>query len=187
MPVSHSALTNRQSTIIMKTFWALIDGLERKMRGLGAFCLMAMVILTCTDIIGRVFSRPIFGTEELISFLMVIVLGTALPLSHKEKIHVGVEIVFRLFSAPIRVALTLITTTVSLALMVIIAVMMFDYAKAIRDAGQVSMNLQFPEYTIIFALAVCFMIMNLLILRDIIVLSRIKENILRFENDIGAS
>jgi TRAP-type transport system small permease protein len=171
----------------MKAFWTLIDHLERVMRGLGAFCLMVMVILTCTDITGRAFGHPIFGTEELVSFLMVIVLGTALPFSHKEKIHVGVEIVFRLLSAPVRVVLTLLTTAVTLGLMIIITLMMIDYANTIRASGQVSLNLQFPEYLIIFALAFCFLIMNLLILRDMIVLSRIKENILRFEKDTGAS
>jgi len=170
-----------------KLVWAFFDNLERKMRGLGAFCLTAMVVLSCADIIGRIFGYPIFGSEELVSFLLTLVLGLSLPYSHKEKINVGVEILFRLCSAPVRVFLTLLTTTVSLALMVLITVTMFDFWATKRASGEVSMNLEFPEYYVVFALAFCFLIMNFFILRDILVLSRIKDSILRFQNDIGAS
>lgn len=171
----------------MKKFWAFFDKLERWMRGAGAFCLASMMVLTCADIIGRVFDHPIFGSEEIVSFLFTLTIGLALPYSHKEKIHVGVEILFRLCSAPVRVILTLITTTASLILMAIITIMMFDYFLTTRASGEVSMNLELPEYYVILGLAICFFIMSVFILRDILILSRIKESILRFEKDIGAS
>jgi TRAP-type C4-dicarboxylate transport system permease small subunit len=167
----------------MKSFWAFFDSLEHKMRIMGAICLMGMVIITCSDIIGRIFSHPIFGSEEIVHFLLTLVLGFSLPFSHMEKIHVGVEIVYRLLPAKTKLFLKLFTDILSLALMVTITVMMFDYWATTRESGEVSMNLEFPEYTIIFALAFCFLILNFFILRDIFILSNIKKSILKFEKE----
>ena len=155
------------------------------MRALGAFCLMAMVAVTCSDVIGRAFGVPIFGSEEIVSFLLTLVLALSLPYAHREKVHVGVEILFRLFSAPVRVLLSLITNIFSLALIIIITVMMFQYAASMRESGEVSMNLEYPEYTIIFALSFCFFILNFFILRDILTLFRFKESIRHFTNEEG--
>ncbi|MGA9233737.1 MAG: TRAP transporter small permease, partial [Desulfobacterales bacterium] len=49
---------------------------------------------------------------------------------------------------------------------------MADYAGTIRESGQVSMNLEFPEYLIIYAVSFCFLIFTLLIIKDIVGLSR---------------
>ena len=169
--------------IDMKSFWKFFVSLEGKMRALGAFFLMGMVFVTCCDIIGRIFSHPIFGSEEIVHFMLTLVIGLSLPFSHMEKIHVGVEIVYRLLSARTRLFLKLLTDIISLALMVIITTMMFDYYATTKETGEVSMNLEFPEYTIIFALACCFLILSFFILRDIVILSNIKKSILAFENE----
>jgi TRAP-type C4-dicarboxylate transport system permease small subunit len=169
----------------MKAFWAFFDNLERKMRMLGAFCLMCMVVVTCCDVIGRIFSYPIFGSEEIVHFLLTLVIGFSLPFSHLEKIHVGVEIVYRLLSAKIRLFLKLGTDILSLALMSTITVMMFDYFATTKETGEVSMNLEFPEYLVIFALGFCFLILNFFILRDILILANIKKSIVTFENEKG--
>lgn len=169
----------------MKLIWAWFDGLEKKMRMLGAICLMGMVVVTCTDIIGRFFDTPLFGSEEIVHFLLTLTLAFSLPFSHLEKIHVGVEIVYRLFPPKIRLFLKLFTDIASLLLMITITVMMFRFWASTRASGEVSMNLQFPEYLIIFALACCFMILNLFILRDIVIIANIKESIAAFESEKG--
>lgn len=147
---------------------------------------MGMVIVTCLDVIGRsAFDTPIFGSEEMVHFLLTLTLAFSLPFAHMEKIHVGVEIVYRLLSAKTRLFLKLITDIMSLLLMATITVMMFDYWAVTKDSGEVSMNLEFPEYTIIFALALCFFVLNFFILRDIMILSNIKKSIIAFENEKG--
>lgn len=164
----------------MKQIWSFFDRLEARMRGLGAICLMGMVALTCSDIIGRAFGNPIFGSEEIVSFLLTLVLALSLPYAHMEKVHVGVEIVFRLLPVPVRVILSLITNIFSLVLMILITVMMYDYFAETRETGEVSMNLEFPEYTIILALTFGFFILNFFILRDIIELFNVRKSIERF-------
>ena len=42
------------------------------------------------------------------------------------------------------------------------------YAGTIRDSGQVSMSLEFPEHAIIYAVAFCFMVFSLMVVKDIV-------------------
>lgn len=148
------------------------------MRALAAICLMGMVVVTCSDITVRFFDRPIFGSEEIVSFLLTLVIAFSLPYSHLEKIHVGVEIVFRLLPTKTQIVLKVLTDILSLLLMITITVMMFYYFYDTWVSGEVSMNLEFPEYLIIFALAVCFCVLNFFILRDIVIIKNIKNQII---------
>jgi TRAP-type C4-dicarboxylate transport system permease small subunit len=152
----------------MNLFWNFLDRVEHDMKMLGAACLIGMVIITCLDVIGRLMSYPIFGSEEMVAFLMTIVVGLSLPFAHKEKIHVGVEIVVRLLPEKTQKFIRLCTDTVSLALMITITVMMFVFAMNMMESGEVSMNLEWPEYYVIFTLSICFFVLNFFILKDII-------------------
>lgn len=170
----------------LKSLWLLFDRFEQKMRAMGAICLVGMMTITCVDVIGRYFfDRPIFGSEEIVHFLLTMVIGFSLPYSHMEKIHVGVEIVYRLLPAKTRLFLKLFTDILSLMLMIIITVMMFKYWATTRASGEVSMNLEFPEYYIIFILAGCFFILNFFILRDILILANVKKSIESFKQEKG--
>ena len=148
------------------------------MRAIAAFSLMGMVIVTCSDITVRLFDRPIFGSEEIVSFLLVFVIGFTLPFSHLERIHVGVEIVFRLLPPKVQILLKILTDFLSLLLMATITVMMFFYWLDTKESGEVSMNLEFPEYRIIFTMACCFGVLNIFILRDLFIVKEIKSIIL---------
>ncbi len=169
----------------MKAIWPILDRLEKKMRAMAAVCLMAMVVVTCSDITVRFFGKPIFGSEEIVSFLLTLVIALSLPFSHLERIHVGVEIVFRLLKPKIQIILKLVTDTLSALLMTAITIMMFAYGYDTWQSGEVSMNLEFPEYLIIFALAVCFFFLNFFIIRDVIIIKDIKDIILSTKEEKG--
>jgi len=152
----------------MNSFWTFLDKLEGKMKSLGAICLMGMVTVTCCDVIGRAIGYPIFGSEEIVFFLMALVVGLSLPFSHKEKIHVGVEIVVRLLPEKTQLLIKFFTDIATLVLMALITVMMAFYASDTAESGEVSMNLELPEYTIMYALSFCFLILCFFVLKDII-------------------
>lgn len=155
------------------------------MRALAAACLVGMVLMTCADITGNFFDEPIFGSEEIVSFLMVLVIALTLPFSHMERIHVGVEIVFRLLPAKVQILLKIFTDFLSLLLMITITVMMFSYGYDTWISGEISMNLGFPEYMVIFALAACFLVLNFYILRDIIIIKDLKNIIISAQKEKG--
>jgi len=151
--------------------------ISNKLKTLGAVCLMGMTFLTCFDVVGRFMGHPIFGSVEIVGFLATLTVAMSLPYTHQMKGHIGVEILVRTFSEKTQAIIEVCTGVLSLVLFGIITWRMAVYAHTIQASGEVSMNLEFPEYTIIYIVAFCFLIFFLLILQDII------QNIAKIKGD----
>ncbi len=134
---------------------------------IGAVAITAMMVLTVVDVIGRFFKYPIFGSVELIGFLATIIVAAALPYTYKVDGHVGVEILVRLLSKKTQLIIDLFTRTISLILFSLVTWQMFLYAKDIHKTGEVSMNLEFPIYYIIYLLSFGLLIFSITILETI--------------------
>ncbi len=127
-----------------------------KLKAAGAVFLFGMAILTCLDVIGRLFKHPIFGSVELVSFMGVIAIACSLPFTHAEEGHIGVELVVQKFSGKIRDIIKLCTEILSFILFSLVTWKMFEYSIKVKASGELSMNLQLPEYAVIFVLGCCF-------------------------------
>lgn len=161
----------------MRIFWALADWLLDKLKIVGAFCLVGMTALTCADVVGRFFGHPIFGSVELVGYMAILTVAAALPFTHKARGHIGVELLVRLLSQRTQALIELSTGMLSLVLFAIVTWRMFLYAGTIKASGEVSMNLGFPEYLLIYAVSFCFLVFVLHILHDIkLNLDRLRGN-----------
>ena len=145
-----------------------IQFLSEKLRIVGAFCLFGMAVLTCADIIGRLFKHPIFGTVELVSFMAVFAIATAMPVAQVSRIHIGVELLVTKLPRKLRLFIELCVEILSLALFTIISWRMFLFGFKQKASGEVSLNLHLPEYFIILALACCCVILCLVMVMAII-------------------
>ncbi len=145
-----------------------IQCLSNKMRPIGAACLVGMTALTCVDVVGRYFRRPIFGSVELVTFMGIFVVAFALPFTHENKGHIGVEILVQRFSRKTRAVIDMVTELVSFVFFALVTWRMVLYAFKMAESGEVSMNLELPEYAIIFVVALCFVAFSLIIFKDII-------------------
>lgn len=135
---------------------------------LGACCLVGMMALTCVDVVGRYFGHPVFGSVELVIFMATLATALALPYTHAVQGHIGVEVFVRLLSKRTQRIIDLCNSVVSLGLMAVISWQMLVYAETMQASGQVSMNLELPEYLVIYAVAFCFVVFSLVILREIV-------------------
>ena len=138
-----------------------------KLKMVGAVFLFGMALLTCVDVIGRLFKYPIFGSVELVSFMGVIAIACSLPFTHQYKGHIGVELFVRKLPSKTRNIIALITEILSLVLFILIAWRMFHYASKVQSSGELSMNLQLPEYLIIYVLGGGFVIFTMIIINSI--------------------
>jgi len=152
---------------------SVLDKFSDFLKIIGAIALTSMMLLTVVDVIGRFFKHPIFGSVELVGFLATIIVAAALPYTHKVDGHVGVEILVRLLSKKAQICFDIFTRSLSLVLFSIITWQMFLYAKDIRETGEVSMNLEFPIYYIVYLLAFGLLIFSVTILETI--LGNIKQ------------
>lgn len=135
---------------------------------IGAACLVVMTLLTCADVVGRFLRHPIFGSVEIMSFMGTLAVAMALPFTHELKAHIGVEIVVTKLSRKVRALMDLLTSLVSLGLFALVSWQMFEYSWKFKASGEVSMNLELPEYLIIFVVGCSFVVFALIILKDII-------------------
>ena len=152
----------------MSIFWELIEWTSSKMKMIGAACLMGMTFLTCVDVAGRFFRHPVFGSVELVTVMATIAVAAAMPFTHKEQGHIGVEILVRLLSPKKQRMMDIFTGALSLILFAIVTWRMTTYAADIRDSGEVSLNLQLPTYVFIYFIAFCCLVFTLIILQEII-------------------
>lgn len=146
----------------------LLQKLETTMKVLAAACLMGMALMTGADVLGRAaFNTPIFGSEEIVTILATLAIGLSLPYAHTQRVHIGVEIVTRRLSRRARRIIGLCTDSAALALFTLVAWRMFTYAGTLKESGEVSMNLELPEYLVVYALAFGFAAFALAVARDV--------------------
>ncbi|MGD1968007.1 MAG: TRAP transporter small permease [Desulfobacterales bacterium] len=157
----------------MKPFWRFIDRILESMKIFGAACLVGMMLLTCADVVGRLFGHPVFGSVEIVGFMATLAVAMALPYTHKVEGHIGVEILVRLFSEKTQTKIEICTGILSLALFAIVTWRMWIYADTMKESGEVSMNLELPEHYVIYAAAFCLLVFAFIILQDI--LSNIRK------------
>ncbi|MBU1611761.1 MAG: TRAP transporter small permease [Proteobacteria bacterium] len=146
-----------------------LDKLQSGMKVMGSVCLAGMALVTCLDVgSDSIFNTPVFGAEEIVSFLAVMALAFALPSAHVERSHIGVELFMRMLPRKLRIAVRLTTDLVALALFSLITWRMWEYGTTMSESGEVSMNLELPEHLIIYFLAIGFCVFVLMILKDIL-------------------
>lgn len=145
------------------------ERLEFGMRIIAAIALFGMALMTGADVAMRgAFNTPIYGCEEIVSILGVIAVAFALPYTHFQKSHIGVEILVRRFSKKIRNRIKFVTNSATLALIGLVTVRMFMYATTLGNSGEVSMNLELPEYYVVYVLTLGFFIYSICLLMDVI-------------------
>ncbi len=154
---------DRYKMLALNPLW-----MSKQLKAIGAICLMGMTFLTCFDVVGRFLGHPIFGSVELVGYMATLTVVMALPYTHQMKGHIGVEILVRLFSEKTQTLIDICTGILSLVLFALVTWRMTLYAHTIQKSGEVSMNLGFPEYTIIYVAAFCFLIFFLSILQEIV-------------------
>ena len=145
-----------------------IHGLVNFLKRLGGAALVGMMLMTCVDVITRYFGHPVFGAVEIVSFLGVIILACAMPCTHVDKGHVGVELFVRRLSPKTQAVIDSLTAFLSGGLFAVIAWQMADYGQTLRAAGEVSMSLRFPDYMLVYLAAVAFGVLTLAIVVEFV-------------------
>ena len=146
----------------------IIEYLSNVLRLGGALCLAGMSLLTCADVVGRFFKCPIFGSVEIVGFMGVLAAAMALPFTHETRGHIGVELFVRRMPEKRRILIDACTGMISFALFIVVAWRMTLYGISMKQSGEVSMNLELPEYLVIFAVAGCFLVLSAVIAKGVV-------------------
>lgn len=132
----------------------------------GGLLLLAMMLFTCADIVGSAFGHPILGTEELTALMASVLLAFALPASHQDRSHVGVDFLYMKLSSGVKLGVDLFIGAITAALFGLSAWQCFLYASKLRQAGEVSMILQLPTYYLIFGVSFALLVLTFVLVAE---------------------
>ena len=154
-------------TNAMNMFEKLANWLASKAYWVAGGAIVFMMVLTCADVILRLFRMPIPGTYELVCFMGAVAVAFAMAHTSNEKGHVAVSLVVRLFPSRLQGAIEVITNIFVLILFILIAWRSVLYAESLRVTGEVSLTLKLPFYPFIYGIAFSAAVVCLVKITDI--------------------
>jgi len=133
----------------------IIHFLSRIMNILASAVLVAMMLLTVSDVCLRYFlRRPILGTTELTENMMVCLAFFALAWCAIQQAHLKVDLVVSRFSPRIQAVCDSITLMAGLIMVALIAWRSFVEGLVVRELNIISSLIKIPAFPFYFVIAV---------------------------------
>lgn len=123
------------------------------MRMLSGVMLVAMMLVTCTDVVGNLFGFPVLGSEEIVSLMAALLIAFVLPAAHGEKAHIGVDLLYMKFPPKVKRINNAILSVLLIGFFGLMTWECCNYGGELRRIGQVSAILEIPTFYVIYAVA----------------------------------
>jgi TRAP-type C4-dicarboxylate transport system permease small subunit len=131
--------------------------------------LAAMILLTCLDVSMRYFfNRPIAGTYDLVSLMGAVIAAFAMPYTMLMKGHVAVDLFVRKLSTKKQLVVETTTHIVGILLFLTLVWQSYALASDMKTAGEVTPTLLLPFYPVVYCMSVCFFVLCLAILVNLL-------------------
>lgn len=146
-------------------FERLINTLSNWLNWVAGIALVGMLVLILADVIGsKLFSWPLPGGFEVVSFLGVIVIAFAIAQTQIVRGHIEVEfLVTRLPGIAQRVIGGIIYLA-SMILFAFVAWTSYEFGRTLQISGEVSMTERIPFYPLVYGTAFCSVVVSLVLL-----------------------
>lgn len=133
---------------------------------LACAAVIVMMLLSTSDVVLRLFGKPIPGSYELVGFLGTIVVSFALAFTSIEKGHIAVELIVEKLPQRTQLIIEFICNLIGALLFGMMMYKAIRYAMDIRASGEVSSTLQMPIYPFIFGMALGFGLLLIVLTAD---------------------
>ncbi len=131
-----------------------------------AAAVTGMMLLTCMDIVLRLFRRPIPGTYEVVGFLGAVFAAFSLGYTSANRGHIAVDFIVQKLPPRAQTIIDGVNALVCAALFGLLARQSMRYAADLQAFGEVSMTLQMPVYHFVYGIAVgCWLLVLVLVVR----------------------
>jgi TRAP-type C4-dicarboxylate transport system permease small subunit len=130
----------------MNFFEQTLRKLVLLLAALAGLVLLTMMLVTCADILLRVFRMSFTGAYDIVRIAATITIACGLPYTTAVKGHVAVEFFFQRLGGRGRVIADTLIRLVTMALFSVLAWQFVQYGIGLRKSGEVSMTLQLPVF-----------------------------------------
>lgn len=130
--------------------------LQKVLMALAAFFLLAMMGLTCADIVSRQFWVPIKGVYELMGYFGALVVACALGYTQRKKDHISVDIITTLFPMPVQRFLDIVNRFVCMLFACLACWQVWRVADTLRQTGEITETLRIIYYPFTYLVSAGF-------------------------------
>lgn len=166
---------NQNMQISMKNIINFIDHVEKILSVLAGGLLVFIMMLTCIDVIGNAFGHPILGVEELTSVCAAITIAFVLPLAHKNRAHIGIDILYRRMGKDFKRFDDIFVTILNTVLFFLLSWQSYKYAMELKEVGEVTSTLEIPKYLILYGVFLGCSVVFLVCLKEVFFLLQRKK------------
>ena len=142
------------------------------MNYLAALSVIAMMLLTCADVLLRLFKHPILGTYELVGLFGALTIAFAIPATTLSKGHVAVDFMVEKLPAAGQKICTIFAGLLGLSLFALIAWQSFLYANILRSSGEVTLSLEMPFYPVVYAISAASLLVCIVLFLELTTLEQ---------------
>jgi TRAP-type C4-dicarboxylate transport system permease small subunit len=133
--------------------------LQKLLMAVAAFFLLAMMLMTCADIVCRQVWKPLSGVFELMGYFGALVVACALGYTQRRKDHIAVDILTNHFPSRIRIVLDAVNRLVCMLFAILAAWQIGKIAQNLKATSEVSETLRIIYYPFTYGVAVGFVLL----------------------------
>ncbi len=151
----------------MKRFLDGVLKINELMQSVAGIFLTFIMLLTTTDVILRIFARPVPGAVEIIAICGGVVIGFTVPITSWMRGHIAVDFVLNWLPEKGKNLINIITRCIGIGLCLLISWNSMKIGTEFRQGAEVSGTLQLPLYPVAYAIAACFLVLTIVLFCDI--------------------
>jgi TRAP-type C4-dicarboxylate transport system permease small subunit len=152
----------------MERIFAITKALSSYFYWIAGAALVCLMLLTVSDVILRVFGRPITGIYDITELLGGIIIGFAIPFAGWKKVHVYVEFLRAKVSLRFEKVLKTISSCLGIFLFLLLGWNLILHGINLHKAGEVSKTIKLPLSPVIVGIGVSCFINSLVILYQLV-------------------
>ncbi len=147
---------------------AVVKALVYSLAAVAGTGIVAMMLVTCVDVIGRIFRSPLVGAFDIVRIAGAVTIACALPYTTAVKGHVAVEYFFLKLPRPGRVVVDTLARLASMTLFVFLCRRSIIYGDSLRRSGEVTATLQIPVFWLPYLIALSSAVVVLVIFHNLL-------------------
>lgn len=153
---------------ILRYYETALKGIVYLLAAVSGLGVLTMMVVTVADVLLRKSPWPMVGGYDIVQIAGAVTIAAALPYTTAVKGHVAIEFFYHKLSRPGRLVLDVFLRCLSMTLFGLASWQCILYGNSLKAAGQVSQTLQWPIFWLPYLIAVCFAVMVLVILHNML-------------------
>ena len=144
-------------------FWRGVVWLGRVMTGIAALGLVAMIAVTCVDVVLRLAGHPLKGAYDIVRVAGALTLACSLPITTALKGHVAIEYFFQRLRRRWRIIVDSAMRLLMIAGFLLAASESFSHGLRFLRSGQVTDTIGMPVFWVPWLMALSFAVTSLVV------------------------